>query len=250
MERPVRWLPCLALLAILSGVATGARAVPITYSAGGQIGTTSTGDALQLDNASVRLTMLADTSDAPVSTAATADGIEAHYRPSSGLLEITNRPGGAPDLAIPYTPDLVTVNRFEPSALPDRFELDEGSTTALPGTSRFFLAGFRVSFLDAAFFPGTDAGALPHFDVTGGVVMFGVFYDLDRVALYDFSSGSSSSAGFRVAGMVPEPSSALLLVLGLSGLALRSSQSRASGQRIARISPSCATDANRTPSLE
>jgi hypothetical protein len=220
MQNRERWLVCLALFVIQSGVAGAARAVPVVYTAGGQLGSTFTGDVLQFNGATVRLTMTADTGDAPAGSASIAGGIEARYRPSSGLLEITGRPGGAPDLAIAYTPDLVTVNLFEPSAEPDRFEIDEGSTTAVPNASQFFVGGFRVSFIDASAFPGSDPGPLPGFDLTGGAVVFGLFYDLDRSALYPFEDA------FVESDVVPEPASALLVAPGLAARGMRARRRR------------------------
>ena len=216
VARSRRSLLCLGLAAAFATAAEPrvSQAVPVTFTAGGTLGTAGGGgDPIMLNGSTVRITLHADTADLPNSTTSTASSIEAHYVPSSGLLEFKNRPGGAADLAIPYAPDLVTVNLFEPSATPDRFEIDDTTTAGVPGSATYFVGGFRLNFIDASFYPGTAAGPLPDFNVTGGAVVFGVFYDLGRSALYPLDNPSLEIS------VVPEPASALLLGAGLAVIA-------------------------------
>ena len=211
--RLMRCLISLATLGVAGGAAPEAAAVPVVYTAGGQLSASAAGgDTIQINFSTVRLVLAADTADTPVAMSTGGNSVEARYRPSSGSLIFSNRPGGAPDLTIPYLPDLVTVNELAPSTTPDTFELDKGSTDAVPRTSKFFVGGFRVSFLDASFFPGSDPGPLPTFDVTGGAVVFGFFYDQDHFALYTLSTP------FVTVDVVPEPGTALLVALGLAAL--------------------------------
>ena len=209
---PVRLLLSLALLL----AAPPASAFPITYTAGGTLsGVGGGGDPINLGFSTVRITLYADTADLPTGVTSDATSIRARYKPSSGFLSFTNRLRGAADLTIPYTPDLITVNAFEGSGSPDTFELDQGTTTGVPGASLFYVGGFRLSFIDASFFPGSAAGPLPGFDVTGGTVIYGVFYDLDRSGLYEMSAPFLRKA--------PEPGSALLVAAGILALLARRS---------------------------
>ncbi len=216
----------LAPAFVLAGalLAAPAGAIPVVYTAGGNLSASAAGgDSIQLNFSTVQITLFADTDDAPTGTTSSLNSIEARYQPSSGTVTFTDRPGGAPDLTVPYVPNLITVNEFAPSASVDSFALDDGSTDAVPGTSRYFVGGFRVQFIDASFFPGTEAGPLPTFDVIGGVVVFGVFYDLDHVALYTLNDP------YARVDVVPEPGTALLVALGVVGLLAR----RAAQMRVA-----------------
>jgi hypothetical protein len=203
----------VAMAVMTASWAQPASAVPVLYTAGGTLSASAAGgDTIHLNFSTVRITLSADTSDAPTGTTSGANSLEARYRPSSGSLIFTNRPGGAPDLTISYAPDLITMNEFAPSAMADSFALDQGTTDGVPGTSQYYVGGLRVSFLDASFFPGMGPGPLPTFDVTGGTVVFGVFYDLDHVALYTLNNP------FVSVDVVPEPGTALLMALGVVGL--------------------------------
>jgi hypothetical protein len=206
-----------ALLALGTLAAAPALAIPVVYTAGGTLGAQGGGtDPIQVAFSTVRITLVADTADTPTGTTSTATSIEARYAPASGTLAFTNRPGGAPDLTISYTPDLVTTNVFAPSSTPDAFAIDDGSTLNVPGSPEFFVAGFQVDFIVATFFPGTGPGSLPDFDVTGGVVVFAIFYDLGRSALYPLNNPF-----FSADAAVPEPGTALLLGVGVAGLLAR-----------------------------
>jgi hypothetical protein len=214
----------LAPAFVLAGalLAAPAQAIPVVYTAGGTLSAAGGGgDPIGLNFSTVRIMLFADTGDAPTGTTGGPSSIEAHYQPTSGSLSFTNRPRGAPDLTVPYAPDLITVNEFAPSASPDTFAIDDGTTDGVPGSSQYYVGGLRVSFLDASFFPGMGAGALPTFDVTGGTVVFGVFYDLDHVALYTLNDP------FVSVDVVPEPGTALLVALGLVGLLARRAASTA-----------------------
>ena len=206
-----------ASLAIVAAVARPAQAVQVVYTAGGVLGAGTAGDAIRLNGSTVRITLFADTTDAPVSTSSAPGSTQARFHPSSGLLEFTNRPAGSPDLAIGYTPDLVTANEFAPSLAPDAFSIAPGSTQGVTGGT-FLVPGFGVAFLDGSFFPGIGAAALPLFtaaDLAPGVTLNGVFTDVPRASTYPLSGAFLSVA------IVPEPATALLLALGLAALAAR-----------------------------
>jgi hypothetical protein len=216
-------LPAAALAGALA-LALGAGAAPVTYTAGGQLGLVGAGgDPIGLNFSTVRLTLEADTGDAPTTTSSGSGFLEARYRPESGTLTFSNRPNNAPDISIPYAPDLITRNEFAPSSAFDSFAIDMGNTDDVPGTNSFFVGGFRLTFINSTFFPGTGAGPLPDFDITSGsVVIFNVFYDQDHFGAYPLN------APFIESEVVPEPGSGLLVALGVAWIAVRSRRLHAS----------------------
>jgi hypothetical protein len=206
-----------AALASVASFARPAQAVPVAYTAGGVLGAGTAGDAIHLNGSTLRITLFADTTDAPASTSSGTGSTQARFHPSSGFLEFTNRPGGFPDLKIAYTPDLVTANEFAPSVAPDAFAIAPGSTQGVTGSS-FLVPGFEVAFLGGSFFPGTGAAPLPLFtaaDLAPGVSLDGVLTDVPRASTYPLTGA------FLGVSIVPEPAPAFLLALGLAVLAAR-----------------------------
>lgn len=202
---------------VLVGVAlaTPAAASPIAYTMEGTFGFGGEGDPLSLVGARLVIVAVADSEDAPAFTSNATGLATATFLPLDLVATISNRPGGAPDVALDYAGQLQAQNFFPPGSTRDNFRLFaapaifEGTAVTMPE--------FAVFFPNQAYFPGTGTPSLPLF-APGDVQTL-------AAGFLGFSQGAYllSDRSFTA---VPEPGAALLVALsvGLMGAARGSSK--------------------------
>lgn len=201
-------LACLAL-GSAALVAAPAGAVPIRYTFTGTLSLGSTVDSLNLDGALLTITTEVDSNTSPSSTTSGANDMLAFYDGVAATGVFSNRPNSVADETVLYTTRLLVNNHFPPSSGSDAFGIS--SANAMVSSQTFGMPGISATFADQAFLPGTGAPALPLFDpsdvdsFSASVIVTPIRYDVLNPNV--------------TAAVVPEPSTALLLSLGLVGIA-------------------------------
>ena len=94
-HRPPRVPLVLAFVLLGGAVATPARAVPVRYTFEGTVALSSGSDSLGIDGAFLRVVAVADTSDAPASTALGSEHPLERFHEGRGNLHKGGRPQGA-----------------------------------------------------------------------------------------------------------------------------------------------------------
>jgi hypothetical protein len=222
----MRWPTLLlaATAALIAGVAPAA-AVPIRYTFTGVLALVAGVDALQLDGATLTLTIDLDTATPPFTTQ-TGPGIASATYPLNALsipVAFSNRPGGAQDLIVGLMPtSLVGENFFPPRPFRDQWGLIP-SSVILDG-AELGLIGLYVTFVSQDFFPGSDPPPLP------------LFEPADVAEVHAFALEAAAGAPrYRAAGAtataerIPEPAATILAAAGLASAAFLRRRSRRPG---------------------
>jgi hypothetical protein len=212
-SRLVAWL-AFGLAAFLAGPA---GAVPLQYTFSATLVLASSTDSLDLDGASLTITVDADSSAAPTSTASGTNMEQSFYGVTATAV-FSNRPNAAPDEVVVYTSNLLVTNHFPPSPGSDQFGL-QSSNASFPSVT-LAMPGIGLSFTDSAFLPGTGSPALPVFAPSDlASVSAAQLHQQPTLPIYDLEELSIT--------VVPEPTPAWLLLLGLLGLSARRPRPRA-----------------------
>lgn len=209
---PRSFLVACLVFGLAAFLARPADAVPIRYTFAATLSLSSGDDSgLQLDGATLTITVDADSSASPTSSISSGNSWLSYY-PVTATAVFSGRPNAAPDETVVYTPNLMVTNRFPPTTGSDLFGIQ--SSFASFSTETIFMPGISLDFTDSAFLPGTDPSPLPLFDPSD-VASFSAaqlhrqptspYYDLENVSIT----------------AVPEPTTLALLLIGMLGLAAK-----------------------------
>jgi len=190
--------------------ATPAAAVPILYTFTGTLTLGSTMDSLDLDGATLTITVQVDSNTLPNSTTAGTNEVLAFYEGIVATGVFSGRPNSVADEIVSYTTRLLVQNRFPPSTAGDIFGISTANATFSSQT--IGMPAMTATFADQAFVPGTGAPpALPVFDASD-VASFDASPIVNPIR-YDVGDVNITSV------VVPEPSTALLFGGGMLMLA-------------------------------
>ena len=211
--------PVSAFIVCLGAFAPSpALAVPVRYIATGVLAAVGA-DSLDLDGATITMTILADTDDLP-SASGPSEGVNfARYDPpASANARFTNRPNGVGDEVVVWSPDLLSLNRFAPMTANDSFHINALSRTATISGTVVVMPNYAQFFSSQSFFPGTGTPPLPVFgasDLSQLAVVWGLRHASTFNPIYSISAATATLESM----LVPEPATGLLLGLGLVAMA-------------------------------
>jgi len=190
-------------------LAPPADAVPIRYTFAATLSLASSSDSLDLDGATLTITVDADSSASPSSTISGTNNELSLYGVTATAV-FSDRPNAASDETVVYTPNLMVTNHFPPSSGSDQFGIQ--SSFASFSSVTIFMPGISLAFVSSAFLPGTGPPALPLFDPSD-VASVGAaqLHQQPTLPIYDLQNVSITA--------VPEPTTAVLLLMGMLGLA-------------------------------
>jgi len=192
-------------------LAPPADAVPIQYTFAATLSLSSGTDSLDLDGATLTITVDTDSSASPSSTLSGTNN-ELSYYGVTATAVFSGRPNAASDEIVVYTPNLMVTNHFPPSSGSDQFGIQ--SSLASFSSQAIAMPGIALDFIGLAFLPGTGPPALPLFDQSDvGSVSAAQLHKQPTSPYYNLDNVSIAA--------VPEPTTAVLLLIGMLGLAAK-----------------------------
>ena len=190
-------------------LAPPADAVPIRYTFAATLSLAGGSDGLDLDGATLTITVDADSSASPSSIVSGTNNEMSFYGVTATAV-FSSRPNAASDEIVVYTPNLIVNNHFPPSPESDQFGIQ--SSFASFSSETIFMPGIALDFVSSAFLPGTGPPALPLFDPSDvASVSAAQLHQQPTLPAYDLENVSITA--------VPEPTTAVLLLMGMLGLA-------------------------------
>jgi hypothetical protein len=139
-------------------------------------------------------------------------------------ITFSNRPGGLPDFVTNSGGSVGVINGFPPGGVQDTVYLEAGMQLTVPGVTPALWTGrWLVTFPDQSYFPGTGEPLLPVFEEAdvASLVADALNYPVPLPRLFVLTPIYDVLEPTVTAQPIPEPSTLVLMLSGMLGLAAR-----------------------------